>query len=352
MARFKLIEGNNTESFQKKQIMSGTVSISEEKLKWTFADRTDTSVRPQGNLFASFNLPITQSQKNRFLSGGTFADTALEVFNVDKIIVAEIPKNEYGELIDGKSFEISFPYYASGTTLTQATCYASFFANTRISNRSLSDPNEFSANFGIRVTESNDFNSNIAYLFADDIKPPVNPNFTTWESSTKRFESTVGTTIPPAVFRGVDYDKPIGIVYLDKGFAVITEPEFVENFAFDQALSSGFDNIPAGDPYTGGQEFTQIYFSATTTYAQYRSITTEYVQNIVCVALPDEFNISNNPTWREASESIGDGEQLPVKITEIGLYNEREELIAIAKTSEPLFKDSSTVLTFRIELKL
>lgn len=178
-------------------------------------------------------------------------------------------------------------------------------------------------------------------------------------TNTNKFTST--TIKQPAKFidpnRNLVIDQPVGILYLDKGFAVITDPTLVSNFAYDYsgATSSGYDSIEDGQQYTGDTNFTQIYFNdPTKANAIYNSIYTEFIQSVTCIAEPNEFYISNNPTFIEVYGENGENNinNDPVYITEVGLYNKYGELIAIAKTSEPIPKDKFNIAAFNIKLKL
>ena len=68
-------------------------------------DRTDNT-DSLTNLFYSFGLPISDTDKNVFSgitsSSGGFSDTALSGLNVDRALVIEIPNADYGEAFDGK----------------------------------------------------------------------------------------------------------------------------------------------------------------------------------------------------------------------------------------------------------
>jgi hypothetical protein len=73
-----------------------------------------------------------------------------------------------------------------------------------------------------------------------------------------------------------------------------------------------------------------------------------------CRASHNKFNYSSNPTY--LSESLirvknGDRDKPPLSfITTIGLYNSSNELLAVAKLSEPLRKDPTNELTLRVRL--
>ena len=78
-----------------------------------------------------------------------------------------------------------------------------------------------------------------------------------------------------------------------------------------------------------------------------------------CRANHNEFNYSANPTYLEGSSDTNPG-KLRVKnatsdqpvsyITTVGLYSSDNELLAVAKLSEPLKKDPNTELTLRVRL--
>jgi len=72
-----------------------------------------------------------------------------------------------------------------------------------------------------------------------------------------------------------------------------------------------------------------------------------------CRANHNEFNYSSNPTYVNQSKIVvkDNTTDLPVSyITTIGLYSADNELLAMAKLSEPLKKDPNTELTLRVRL--
>jgi hypothetical protein len=511
MAYLKKVENAGTNAFTKQITSFGEQSLTGNLLKFTYCDANDFTLRPYGNLFSSFNFPITNGQRLNFAT--SFTNNAFTFFNnITNFIAVEIPENKYGELIDGKTFKLSFPIN-SGSSVNVIDCYATYFlrsetdTDTKIMDKQYADARTDSAYFGIDPATNELNSSNIAYLFSNQIaKPKINMSYTSLLSSSytfvtavttpsyftlyqsnknltfnfqqgkrykvsvtnlrneivgyetqtniifpdkslnssAKFNATIGTEffdftdsaqcvltydtntrsirsfeffcnlsassinlhsqvinsrsgildqatitieeivieegtwsrwtssnkfIPslgstsgkqPARFSSPDnvlYDQPVGILYLDKGFAVITDQTLVSNFAYNYsgATSSGYDSIVTGTQYTGGTNFTQIYFNeATKANAIYNSIYTEFIQSVTCLAMPNEFYISNNPTFTEVYGPNGENNvnNDPVYITEIGLYNEFGELIAIAKTSEPIPKDKFSIYAFNVQLKL
>ena len=72
-----------------------------------------------------------------------------------------------------------------------------------------------------------------------------------------------------------------------------------------------------------------------------------------CRANHNELNYSTNPTYLSNSKIVVKDSTLdsPVSyISTIGLYSADNELLAVAKLSEPIKKDPTTELTFRVRL--
>jgi len=458
-----------------KEVYSSTSSLSGNKLLYTYAKKDETST-PYGNLFRSFNFPLTNDEITIYNS--TYQNTALENLNKDEIIVIEIPKGEYGELIDGKTFKLTLPVTLNSVA-TSTTVYGTYFGyispgnNNFIGpllNRQLSERND--NYFGFTPTADNGFNTNVTFLYSNDIQKPndrgdivtvltsttisvtansatankqtiSNVLFDTGDEVSITLTPTVagvdisnirveidGTTLQtntnntliqiskpginnlsPKIYQdtnsqnptpinvnieikqrvngtllwdvwsptnkfpsvaadeskkmfaiydtisiigGVNSaspDKPVGILFQDKGFAVITDPTLVAGFRYSAGTSSGFNTIASGSSYSGGKNFAKIYFtSSTLSNAQFDSITTEFVQNIICVASANEFASTTNTTYAEAYTGDEAASQKPTFITSIGLYNAAQELIGIAKLSEPVKKLPNTIVPFNIRL--
>jgi hypothetical protein len=147
------------------------------------------------------------------------------------------------------------------------------------------------------------------------------------------------------------YDKPVGILYNDKGLAVITDSTLVSGFRYSAGTSSGYNGITSGNSYNGDTNFAKIYFTGTSlSQADYKSVTTEFVQNVMCIAMPNEFFNTNNSTYSDSyDENVTNR---PTFITSVGLYNKFGELIGIGKMSEPVKKETASIIPFNIKLKL
>ena len=436
-----------------------TSSLSGNKLLYTYANVEDNT-KPYGNLFKSFNFPILASENTQF--SANFNDYALGYLNAKKIIVVEIPKGEYGELIDGKTFQLTIPVTLN-TIPTATTVYGTYFGFSGLGNTNyitglnaqLSEANSYASQFGLVPSTGNNFNSNVTFLYSNDIQTPKsisgeeiiytssitlnnisnnkliltgvtfstgdvirivvtstdNPVKTTtnikmivgtqnltlfpptnqiigsdittlnpiiWDdvpiagakglqiiiykqnsanltwnaySSTNKFPTNKNSTIGKmyARYDGTNKDKPVGILYNDKGIAVITDQTLVSGFRYSAGTSSGYNGISSGSTYNGDTNFAKIYFTTTSlSQATFQSLTSEFVQNIMCIAGLNEFTTTSNTTFVDAYDQ--NATEKPVFITTIGLYNAAKELIGIGKLSEPVKKTEGNVIPFSIKL--
>lgn len=155
-----------------------------------------------------------------------------------------------------------------------------------------------------------------------------------------------------------NYDIPVGFVILDMGLVVITHKDIVGNIDW----SAGYLPDGSPNPGTGTSGTTNIYFDdyATTIYGDneprsimnFTSLDTVFQMKATCNCLLGEFFVSNNSTW--ASGTVGQplAEDDPLSITEVGLYNELNELVGMSKFSEPIVKGALDLLTFEIDINL
>lgn len=124
--------------------------------------------------------------------------------------------------------------------------------------------------------------------------------------------------------------KPFGEVFLEHGLVVL----------YNDIIKSVYPDI---------NEVTPLSFVAGIVG---RSVV-ENVSNIYIsrIKLMD-FNYSNNHTFLESDGEVKEifKSDPKVFITGIGLYNEKDELIAFGKLSTPLLKDFSTEYIFKMEL--
>lgn len=474
---YKKIEKIQGQSLGFQKEVTSSDSTIDDKLLFTYAN-LDTVNTSYGNLFKSLRLPITTDEITAFDT--EHKDTALSHLSKRELIAVEIPKGQYGELIDGKTFALTIPVMLNGVA-SATTLYGSYFGfngkksndfNTKLTDKRC-ETQSYIGSLGASTTP----NSNITLLYSNNIQQPIGSRtstevlsqqtiqipatsiseltayvFTTVSASTGDivfFEISVppsqgantnitdivvtvgsgtqqilkndvtvittanitnsaikmySTSSSPtarnllitiskisttslswsqwttsnkfptnpndfssgqryALYDGFyanftrstkfvnKYDKPVGILYNDKGIAIITDKTLVDGFRFSAGTSSGYNGYASGTTYSGDKNFAKIYFTSTSlAVCNYKSITSEFTQNIFCVASPNEFFYTNNSTYPNSYDSSVSDK--PTFITSVGLYNKYGELIGIGKMSEPIKKLNSNIIPFSVKLKL
>lgn len=138
---------------------------------------------------------------------------------------------------------------------------------------------------------------------------------------------------------------PVGHVYYQAGVAILTASVFTTNF-------SGSANV-TGTMASASINTVSDNFRRRMQNVQFNN-TTELNSTIYfCRANHTEFNYSSNPTYLSSSQIVVKqlASSSPVAyITTVGLYDDKDQLVAVAKVSEPLRKDPSTELTVRVRL--
>lgn len=343
-----------------------TVTVNGSGLTYTLCDRTDTS-SIEANYFNAFNLPYTETA---FPTGSTLslANPEVQQLNVDKVVIVPISKDNYSNIIDGRSITFKIPQDAGSGVMSYKTIISSTYS-------ALNKKQEYPL-----------VGKNVSFLFSDDINLPytgttgggVNSysNVTTWNAtkfinrpfakaysdllpsdintdqrSSPSWAVTVPSTYPTTTDQGYNYDIPVGFVALDKGFMVLTHPDIVNNIPWVSGftLSDGVINSGATSATTS------IYFTSTTySEASFNDIDIDYKTSVVCLALPGEFYFTTNPSWdfdkNYIEQQNGTNGYDSVYITEIGLYNKNKELIAIAKLDRPVPKTYTSIFNFNIDI--
>lgn len=156
-----------------------------------------------------------------------------------------------------------------------------------------------------------------------------------------------------------NYDIPVGFAVLDKGLIVLTHRDIVKNIHWSSGTDQFGNSPPTG---LGKNDLVSIYFrsTGTTIYGnqepsnqlKFTDLNTVFSMKSTCNAMLGEFYLSSNPTWQKNTVNNPLAADDPVKITEIGLYNQMNELIAVAKLSEPISKSAFDLMTFEIDINM
>ena len=145
----------------------------------------------------------------------------------------------------------------------------------------------------------------------------------------------------------------VGLLYYQAGIAIVTKDVFSGSLASQDVDMNG-STLYVNDLLTGStnQEI------ADTLRHRIQNIqfnnTTELNSTIYfCRANHNEFNYSTNPSYVDGSKirvKVNSTDEPVAYITSIGLYSDKNELMATAKLSEPLKKSPSTEFTLRCRL--
>lgn len=296
------------------QSSNGSTSVSGSNLSQVVINRNDYNTDSLVNLYYSFGLPLNSTQDYTYTgltyANGGYSDTTLSGLAQTKILVFGIKNTSYGECLDGKTVKLELPTSAGTYTIY------STFQNKGISS-SVEDANIIETSV---VTAGID--ANIALLFSDNIMTPNGGSgslsWATGYGSVKPFSNNGKQfyNLQTDSNLAQSADTMVGVAYLDKGFIVITHPQIVGDY----------------DSITGAGAI-----------ATFDSVSTSVFQNITCIAGRGEFGGSTNPTF-EASD-------VP-RISELGLYDNLGNLIAMAKTDRHVTKNVNEFKAFNVKITL
>lgn len=149
-----------------------------------------------------------------------------------------------------------------------------------------------------------------------------------------------------------------GLLFYQAGIAVITASVFAASTAEGGKITANAQMTPAGGFIN--QLLTGSAISGAADAFRHRvqnlsfNNTTELNSTLYfCRVNNNDFNYSANPTYLSGSKMVVKNNTLdaPVSyLTTVGLYSADNELLAVAKVSEPLKKDPTNELTLRVRL--
>lgn len=297
-------------------IYNGFTTVSGTNLTRLVIDRNSYDTNSYVNLYYTFGLPLNANNDFTFTgvtnTNGGFSDTAFSVLATSKIGVFGIANSTYGETIDAKTIKMDLPTSAGTFTIY------STYENKNIP-LNVEDANIYDTSVNSQIIDDN-----IAFLFCDDISKPNGDSTLSWSTgwnthkpfslnSKKLFNFQTNTNL------SLNVDTIVGVAYLDKGIIVLTHPMIVDNI---------------GDVTSGTTTGTTITFD---------SVSTDIYQNITCIADRGEFGTSTNST-------IGSGDN--PRISEVGLYDDLGNLIAIAKSDRQIIKNVNEFIALGIKISL
>lgn len=321
----------------------GETMVSGESLTYVSIDKTNTADE-NINYFKSLSLPIKRADINVFTGttsqNGGWSDTSFNSLGNQKVLMGVIDNDEYGEIIDGKSFKISLPIYSgytTGGTPTGITTYNvySTFPKTTIPKTDLDghyvDRSSYPQSLFTRRV-------NVAYLVSDEVQKPNNDSTKSWSTGYDSFKpfSLNGKeliNVQTVTSTGINADKIVGVVYLDKGIFAITDQTIVDNIATNFSGDTDTD--------TTNNSLGLYYYTAGTYNTVVDSIQKDLVQNIVCIAARGEYYNSQNETLTVTDD---------VRISEIGITDVGGNVLAIGKTDRHIVKKKNDFVIFDVQI--
>lgn len=177
-----------------------------------------------------------------------------------------------------------------------------------------------------------------------------------------------------AILNSSDTNKQVGLLYIDRGIAVLDMARVFSAQSGSSALTGTINAVsPSGyTPFTGSfNQFlasgsidnivdhiaTTRFSGSTQTAMTFQNITDINSTLFFCRMTADEFNYSSNPTYTDSSNRIvviDEGQEEKQRsftfVTSIGLYDALDNLLGVAKLSRPVLKDDERDITFKVRL--
>lgn len=308
----KPVEDNSTAIISELKSIN-TVSLDNSKLIHKLVTKTNTSQDENVNLFHSFGLPLTTYEIDRFTSLKSslngYLDTALSGLSSNNILVIGLDDDSCGEIIDGKSVKIHL-----NTSVGVFDIYSSF--QEKGNDKYIED-----SYINETMIGAEEIGNNIAFLFSDGIQKPNNDSTLTWSTGygTHKPFSVNNKPLFNLTSDGMSRvaDKCVGVAYLDMGIIVITHPTIVNNF------------------FIGIHDYDTLVTAST--------LSTSITQSFTCIAKRGEFGSSTNTTYKNLDKP---------RISEVALFDDEMDIIAIAKTDRHIERNVNEYLAINITINI
>ena len=232
--------------------------------------------------------------------------------------------------------EEKFTFAGSGANITPEYVYAISVARKQL--REKMDP----GNWEIHISGS----GNNKYKFIDDsaatTDPTVNQGGRVFNIVSGSISAGTASTHTTAANQG---GGAYGLFYPDLGILVFNGP------ALNASASLSTDLTINAEKGNVGKFYEDIRVAS---YFQARREEVITSQHYFCRVPNKEFNFSSNPTFTSGSNgdfTVGTFFKNPKTfITQVGLYNDNNELLAVAKLSKPLQKNYSKEAIIKVKL--
>lgn len=239
------------------------------------------------NVLKTISAPISENEILEFTSG-KFSNTALKRINRSDYLV--IPVDSFdGSIIDGQSINVRLDIGSKEINL-----YSAFSEGNNSPDDILMDNSSLVSAFS----------TNCVMLFSDDIAKPIADNTKSWgfgfkETTPYKKGKTQFNIFTPN--NGGFGDTIVGYFLLDKGLIVIIDEYIISH----------------------REDIIETYVDGVMNYLNHKF-------EITCLINRNDFTLSTNPTYKAGS---------PIRVSEIGLYDDYNRLVGVAKFNEHLILD-------------
>lgn len=292
-----------------------------------------------------------------------------EIFPSSTVMMREkldIYRQFAGMLLGDTSAQFVAPF--DSTTTTDKINVGLFIAFKRIFTRDRIKPDTFAVKFfkGLSDTTLSPGETNLAttsenfpYIYTDN-------------AITSSLVSAFGGTVANLI-DATNVSSSVGLIFYERGILVldlekITSGSEIASGTIDAITSTGTTPFSASfipnyivsasmDNILDHITSCRFSLSASAAAMTFQNVTNVNSTYITCRAEMDEFNYSSNPTFVGTDNEIvviDDEQDVNQKtysfITSIGIYDANNNLIAVAKLSQPVKKTPETELNFRIRL--
>lgn len=161
-------------------------------------------------------------------------------------------------------------------------------------------------------------------------------------------EATIKTTV-------ASNDEGYGLFYPDRGIIVLNPTAIADTIGDVKPFGGATQSVSGSLSVSVEQQNHKLLVQAIENGGDFEARRTENVstQHFFVRATNREFNYSNNPTYVTGSGTFVESsfETDPkTYITTVGLYNDSNELIAVAKTSQPIEKSFDREVLIKVKL--
>ena len=378
---FKTFTGNDVTSTR--TLLHESIPITGSIVSGTYnqgSSTTETNIKNFSHgLFQSvYDYPYLSSSANHIFdltvgySNSSLLSSSANTQNADKINMY----NQMAQVLMGhdatgaiRQFDEDGDLSAGGTKLKEV-----FFVNfARLLNKDEIKKGSFEMEFGITGSIGVPYAS-ASYLgqnFATRIKVADSNGSTSYlvNSPAGDYGILYATSSTGLASYLTAENVPVGLVFYQAGIAVVSGSIFndtADGGVLKNNAGAEFGTVSLGNPqnklagHTGFQFISGSSISGSADAIRNRlynisfNNTTELNSTIYFArASHNEFNYSSNPSYLQDSKirvkDVGLDQPLSY-ITTVGLYSANNELLAVAKVSEPLKKTPDTELTLRVRL--